>query len=405
MKSYLYRGVDSQGRSVSGRMLALNEEEMEARLRAAGLWLAEAHEEGEKEAGLSARRLNRRPSRRELINFCVLMSFQLKVGIPMVTALRVAAEDCENKAFRGVLDAMRQDVEAGLQLHETMRRHRIFSEQFVALVEAGEESGTLPDAFMELRRYLEWQEQIISDVRQATIYPAIVLAVVILFVLILFTFVVPRFVNLLTAAKVALPLPTRIVFGISDFIKGTWYIWFGLALGVPAVVTLGRRLSHRFAVAYDQLKFRLPLFGSLNHMLCIARFARNLAILYRAGVSVVEALKLTANLVGSVWVGDCVREVSQRIERGESVSGAMKEYPVFPGLLNRMVVMGENTGQLDHALDNVAEYYNLVVPRAIKRIFSIAEPALILFLVGVVGLVAVAIFLPILGMVTAVGKS
>lgn len=405
MKTYLYRGVDSQGRSISGRMLALNEEEMEARLRAAGLWLAEAHEQNEKEMGLSARRLHRRPARRELINFCVLMSFQLRAGIPMVTALRVAAEDCENKAFRQVLQAMRQDVEAGLQLNETMRRHHIFPTQFVAMVEAGEESGTLPDAFMELRRYLEWQEQIISDVRQATIYPAIVLAVVVLFVLILFTFVVPRFVNLLSVAKVELPLPTRIVFGISGFIKSTWYIWFGLALGLPAVITVGQRLSHRFAVALDQVKFRLPLFGSLIHMLVVARFARNLAILYRAGVNIVEALKLTAGLVGSVWVADCVREVSARIERGESISGAMKEYPVFPGLLNRMVVMGENTGQLDHALDNVAEYYNLVVPRAIKRIFSVAEPALILFLVGIVGLVAVAIFMPILGMVTAVGKN
>lgn len=404
MKSYLYRGVDSQGRSVSGRMLALNEEEMEARLRAAGLWLAEAHEETEKAAGLSSRRVSRRPSRRELINFCVLMSFQLKVGIPMVTALKVAAEDCENKGFRAILEAMKQDVEAGLQLHETMRRHGVFSRQFVALVEAGEESGTLPEAFMELRRYLEWQEQIIADVRQATIYPAIVLFVVVLFVLILFTFVVPRFVSLLSAANVALPLPTRVVFGVSGFIKSTWYLWFGIALGVPAVITIGRRASHRFAVWVDQMKFRLPLFGSLNHMLAIARFARNLAILYRAGVSIVEAFKLTAGLVGSVWLADCILEVSQRIERGESVSGAMKEYPVFPGLLNRMVVMGENTGQLDQALDNVAEYYNMVVPRAIKRIFSIAEPALILFLVVVVGFVAVAIFLPILGMVTAVGK-
>jgi type IV pilus assembly protein PilC len=404
MKTYQYRGVDNSGRSVSGRMLAMNEEEMEARLRAAGYWLAEVREERENLSMAKAARRVVRPSRRELINFCVLMSFQLKVGIPMVTALKVAAEDCENKAFRGLLETMRKDVEAGQQLHEAMAQHGAFSHQFVSLVEAGEESGSLPDSFMELRRYLEWQEQIIADVRQATIYPAIVLLVVIAFVLILFTFVVPRFVVLLTAVKVALPLPTRIVFAVSDVAKSTWWVWMLLLIGGPLALTVGRRLSHGFAVWVDKVKFRLPLFGSLNHMLTISRFSRNLAILYRSGVNVVEAMKLTAGLVGSVWLGDCIREVAAKLEQGESISGAMKPYAVFPGLLHRMVVMGENTGQLDHALENVAEYYNLVVPRQIKRIFSVAEPALILFLVVVVGFVALAVFLPILGMVGAINK-
>ncbi len=333
------------------------------------------------------------------------MSFQLRVGIPMVTALKVAAEDCENKAFRALLETMKKDAEAGQQLHETMARSGAFSRQFVSLVEAGEQSGTLPDSFEELRRYLEWQEQIIADVRQATIYPTIVLFVVIAFVLILFTFVVPRFVTLLTAAKVELPLPTRIVFAVSDGIKSTWWMWLTLLVGGPLVVGIGRRVSHGFAVWCDKVKFRLPLFGSLNHMLAISRFARNLAILYRSGVNIVEAMKLTTGLVGSVWLADTIREVAAKLEQGESISGAMKPYPVFPGLLNRMVVMGESTGQLDQALDNVADYYNQVVPRAIKRIFSVAEPALILFLVVVVGTVALAVFLPILGMVGAIGKS
>lgn len=404
MKTYHYRGVDNSGRSVTGRMLAINEEEMEARLRAAGYWLADVREESPSVSVATAARRVVRPSRRELINFCVLMSFQLKVGIPMVTALKVAGEDCENRAFRRLLEAMRKDVEAGQQLHETMARHGVFTRQFVSLVEAGEQSGTLPDAFEELRRYLEWQEQIISDVRQATIYPAIVLFVVIAFVLILFTFVVPRFVTLLKAVNIPLPLPTRIVFAVSDGIKETWWAWLPLLVGGPLVLAVGRRVSHGFAVWVDKVKFRLPLFGSLNHMLAISRFARNLAILYRSGVNIVEALKLTAGLVGSAWLADTIREVADKLEQGESISGAMKPHPVFPGLLNRMVVMGESTGQLDKALDNVADYYNQVVPRAIKRIFSIAEPAMILFLVVVVGVVAMAVFLPILGMVGAINK-
>jgi type IV pilus assembly protein PilC len=241
-----------------------------------------------------------------------------------------------------------------------------------------------------------------SDVRQATIYPAIVFLVVCMFVMILFTFVVPRFVKLLAVAKVALPLPTQIVFGVSGFAQQTWWMWLLLFVGVPIALSIGRKSSERFAVLYDQARFRMPLFGELIHMLVMTRFAQNLAVMYRAGIGIVDALKLTTGLVGSVWVGRVIENVAHRLETGETMSEAMRHHPVFPSLLQRMVVMGEKTGNLDKALENVGEYYNLVVPRKIKRIFSIAEPALILFLVVIVGFVALAIFLPILGMLGSI---
>jgi type IV pilus assembly protein PilC len=297
---------------------------------------------------------------------------------------------------------VKDQVEAGATLHEALSRHTVFTRQFTSLVQAGERSGTLPESFVELRRYLEWQEQVMSDVRQATIYAAIVLLVVCAFVMILFTFVVPRFVTLLAQAKVALPLPTQIVFAISGLAKETWWVWVLLLVGVPIGLTVGRRASTRFALLEDKARFRLPLFGELIHMLVMSRFAQNLAVMYRAGINIVEALKLTRGLVGSVWVSSVIQDVCNRLETGETVSEAMRHHPVFPSLLQRMVVMGEKTGNLDKALENVAEYYNLVVPRKIKRIFAIAEPALILFLVVIVGFVAMAIFLPILGMLGSI---
>ncbi|MBK9137328.1 MAG: type II secretion system F family protein [Verrucomicrobia bacterium] len=399
MTTFLYTGMDHGGRKVRGRLAAADESSLEARLQEMGLWLVEARPEHAARRRLTGRRMAKGGSRRELINFCILMSFQLKVGIPMMTALQVAAEDCENPGFRQILEQVKDQVEAGAALHEALARHSVFSRQFTSLVQSGERSGTLPESFMELRRYLEWQEQILADVRQATIYPAIVLFVVCLFVMILFTFVVPRFVSLLTAANVPLPLPTRVVFGISGFAKATWWMWVLLLVGVPGAVGLGRRLSPGFAVGFDKARFRLPLFGELIHMLVMSRFAQNLAVMYRAGIGIVEALKLTTGLVGSVWVARVIQDVAARLETGETMSEAMRHHPVFPSLLQRMVVMGERTGNLDKALENVSEYYNLVVPRKIKRIFSVAEPALILFLVVIVGFVALAIFLPILGMI------
>lgn len=406
MQNFTYIGVDRSGRSVAGRMLAADESGLEEKLQAAGLWLVEAKlEKAAAKADTSVRRFGfrRRAPRRELINFCTLMSFQLKVGIPMVTALQVAGEDSENPRFRQILLEIRQHVEAGTQLHEALEKYPgFFAQQFVSLVKAGEESGSLPDAFMDLKKYMEWQEQIIADVRQATIYPVIVLFVVIAFVLILFTFVIPRFAGLLTIAKVALPLPTRIVFGVSDVIKATWWIWMLFLVVVPIGVTIGRRSSKRFAIGYDRVKFKLPLFGDLNHMLTIARFAHNLAVMYRSGVSIVQALKLCQGLVGSALVATVIEDMVGRIEAGEVVSEAMRRHDVFPGLLLRMVVMGEKTGNLDHALENVSDYYGIIVPRKIKKIFSIMEPMLILFLVVVVGFVALSIFLPILSLMSAI---
>lgn len=404
MTTYLYSGVDDAGRTIRGTMAAESEEMLEESLRKTGIWLLKA--EQDKAAPIdklrSSTKLSGGGRRRQLINFCTMMSFLSKVGVPMVQALEITAQDCENEAFRGLVFGIKRDVEAGAKLHETLENHPgVFPAQFTSLIKAGEESGSLPEAFIELKRYLEWQEQIISDVRQATIYPAIVLIMVILFVIVLFSFVVPKFVSLLAVAKVALPLPTVIVFGVSDFMKATWWIWLSLITVLPAILTLGCKFSVRFAIACDWVKFRLPLLGPLQHMLVMSRFAHNLAVLYRAGINILNAVTLCQDLVGSKLVGEALRDIHQRVEQGNALSDSMRRHPVFPQLLIRMVVMGERTGSLDKALDNVADYYNLVIPRRIKKLFGVLEPALILTLVGIVGFVALAIFMPILSLMEA----
>lgn len=407
MPSFGYVGIDRSGKNVAGKMVAESESELEEKLQELGLWLVSAKPD-KAEAKAAARRnsrLAKGTSRQEMINFCTLMAFQLKVGITMVTALQVAAEDCENLNFRAVLLEAKKYVESGVQLAEALERFpRVFQPQFVSLVKAGESSSALPETFLELKRYLEWQDAIMSDVRQATIYPVVVLLVVMSLVMILFTFVIPKFVDLLSQVKVALPLPTRIVFGLSDIIKGTWWLWVLLFVVLPVAVAIGQHYSPKFAIFCDKVRFRVPLFGGLIHMLVISRFAQNLGILYSSGVSIVNALKLTRGLVGSVWVSSVLEDIVKRVEAGDTLSEGLKRYPVFPPLLVRMAVMGENTGNLDHALSNVATYYNTIVPRKIKKIFAIMEPMLILFLVGLVGFVALAIFMPILELLGAVGK-
>lgn len=396
MVTFQYSGVDTRGRRSKGRLQAVDETDLEEKLRTTGVWLIEATAAPDS-AGSRAKL--RRASRRDLISFCTLMGFLTQVGIPLVQALEIAGKDCENPAFARVVDEVRRSVESGFQLAEALERFpHIFKPSFTHLIRTGEHSGALPGSFAELKRYLEWLEQMSADVKQATIYPALVLVATLLFVLILFTFVVPKFVALLTLTKTALPLPTRVVFGASDFIKSSWWVVIGSMVLIPLAIGYLRRKSERFACAWERNWYTLPIIGALSHMLVMSRFSQNLAILYRNGVPLVSALKLVEGLVGSTLVSLAVADMRRRIEEGENFSGAMRRHDVFPLLLLRMTLVGERTGQLDHALENVASYYNIQVPQRLKRLFSILEPALIIFLVSIVGFVALAVFLPILSL-------
>lgn len=407
MQTYAYTVVNQQGRRVKGRLTATNEEVLEKRLRGMGLWLMEASVEEEvSEQPVKQRKpVFGRSNRRELIDFSTLMSVQLQAGVTMLVALETAAADSKNRRYKQAVADVQRMIEAGESLHEALRRHpTVFPPFYSSLIRAGEDSGTLPDTFAELKRYLEWQEAIVSDIRQATIYPAIVLICVILFVLGLFSFVIPKFAQLLESAGAELPTITRVVFWLGDFAKSTWWAWMIALVIVPGIMQVLRIKIHRVGVAYDRFKFKVPLFGELNRMLVMARFAHNLSMLYRSGIVIVNALKLCEELLRSALMMDVLQDVRQRVVAGEPFSEACRKHPVYPPLVIRMIAMGEKTGSLDMALDNVAGYYNTVIPRKIKRIFSVAEPMLILVLVGIVGCVALAVFLPILSLMSAAGK-
>ena len=409
MPVYHYRGFDNTGRVVRGSLAADNELGLEDKLRIAGLWLVDA--ETDPDSAADKRRADRpkwlqwftKTSRRDLIEFCTLMSFLTKVGISLVQALQIAAQDCDDRRFREVLHGLQRHLQGGLHFYEALEKYpEVFAPNFTYMVRAGEMSGNLPNTLEEIRRYLTWLDQVIADVRQATIYPAIVFSVVSMFVLFLFSFVVPRFALLLEATKVPLPLVTQAVLWVSTFAKATWWLW--LIGTVVAVIgtQIGRRKSKAFALRYDSYKLRLPIFGPLNLMLAMARFTQNLAILYRSGIPIIQAFRLCEGLVGNAVVEKAVAESADRLRAGDTISEAVRRQPVFPAILVRMIVTGESSGTLDSSLQSVADYYNEIVPRKIKKLFSTLEPLMTLFLVFLVGTVALAIYLPILSLMSAI---
>jgi type IV pilus assembly protein PilC len=407
MPLFAYEAVDAKGRLLTGRMAADTEAILEAKLSEAGVWLLAAKPRfpvKEVKAGASGAAWGESGiKRRDLIEFFTLMSFQTRVGLPLVQSLAVAAHDCENPRFRKILLGMQAHLEAGLLFHEALEKYPlVFTPHYTCVIRAAETSSLLPEAFDDLRKHLEWTEHVLAEVRQASLYPGLVITVVIGFIIGLFTFVIPKFAALLESVHARLPFLTQIVFGLSRGIKSTWWLWLLIVPAAMVALTVARRLSRRVELMVDRVKLRLPFFGEINSMLAISRFAHNLAMLYRSGIPIVQALDLCKGLVGSAVVEEAVAGVGEAVNTGSTLGEAVRADPVFPPLLLRMVIMGESTGKLDQALQNTADYYNDVIPRRIKKLLTMLEPMLTVTMIFLVGCVALSIYLPILALMGSI---
>src|ERR1043166_3200630 len=410
MPVYHYKAIDKRGRSRDGTMPAPDEATLGRKLREAELWLADAglHRSAparrDRTTALHGYKVRGKSGRRELVDFCTLMTYQIRSGITLVKALEASAQDCKSPGFKAVLVDMVQSIESGMQFHEAIVQYPgVFSAHFLSVIKAGELSSNLPEAFDDLREYLEWVERINNEVKQASLYPAIVLSVICAFAVFLFTFIVPKFAALLSSMKVQQPFLTQVVFGLGDFAKGTWWLTIPLLVLLALTMTVGRRVSRRIGRLLDALKLKLPIFGELNLMLAISRFSHNLSILYRSGLPILQALKLCREgLIGNIIVEEAVGAIEEDVKIGSSISEAMHRHPIFPALILRMVAMGEASGNLDKALQNFSDYYNDVIPRRIKSVFTALEPMLMLLLIFIVGCVALAIYLPIIALMGSI---
>lgn len=393
MSAYRYRAVDKTGYSVNGTMEAADETQLEQLLLDVGYWLVESKSVAreKKETG------KLKVSRRELIELCSAMNALLDAGVTIIDALTTMASETTNDGFRHALEDITLNIEAGSTLTESMARHpRIFSKQVTNIVKAGEFSGNLATSFGEVMRHLEWVDELVADLKQVSIYPAMVLFAVSLFVLLLFGFVVPTFAELLAQLDLTLPLVTRIVMGAGDFVSHH-FLMIG---GFPALIVISyisaRKYSYRFALACDMAKFRIPIVGDILRMIALSKLSHNMAMLMRAGVAMQQALNLSRDLVGNLAVSEAIKDAEIAVTDGQTVSSAFRRYSFFSPMIMRMIVVGEETGTMEHSMDHVSKRFDNEIPRRIKKLMSILEPTIIICLIGLVGTVALAIFLPFL---------
>ncbi|MBI3871424.1 MAG: type II secretion system F family protein [Verrucomicrobia bacterium] len=402
MPVFTFVAINEAGREYTGREEAVSESALEGRLRKMGHWVADLKEVRtmRRARGLGARGGKRVPSRL-LTEFFLQLSMQLRAGIPLFNALSNETVDSGSPAMRQVVIDLTERVQAGQSLSEAMSCHpRVFSRLVVNILKAGEASGRLAESCQQVRRYLEWQDKMMGDVKQALVYPCFILIAALLFVLLVFTFVIPRFGKLLAEMNVPLPTVTQIVMDISQFFVQRWLVVIVFVFGAVAAYSAAVRHWKGFAYFTDVVKLKIPIVGRLYHMIGLSRFAQNLSIVYTSGIPLLEALALVGELVGNHVLERAVGDLRKAVSEGKQMHTAMSAHPVFSRLVIQMVAVGETTGSLGTALDNVAQYYDEMLPRLVKRMFSLFEPLMILGLVVFIGGIAMAVFLPIVSLIT-----
>ena len=402
MPVYQYTAVDGVGQTLRGQMEASSESALETMLRKQDQWLAEATERKITVRTQSRSRGNRSISRRLLIEFFLQANIQLRSGVTILDAIGFGLDDVTHAGFREVQIQILDRVRAGGSFSEALAEHpKTFAPLVVSLIRAGESSGRLAETCGDIRRYYEWVDRLMSDIRQALMYPAMVLVATVIFFFLVFTFLIPRFAGVLTEIKVPLPLLTRVFMDISKFMTGHIWIVLGGLVATVFTVVLAPKYFVTIARLVDQVKLTIPIFGPIHHLICLSRVAQNLATLYKSGIPLLQALGLCRTLVGNRLMEDALQKVEAAVNAGRPMNEAMKSDPLFSRLMAQMVGIGEKTGSLGDSLQHVADYYDEMVPRQVKKFLSLLEPVMIIGLIFMVGTVALAVFLPIASMLDA----
>ncbi|MGE3312366.1 MAG: type II secretion system F family protein, partial [Limisphaerales bacterium] len=375
---------------------AVSEAALGSLLRREGKWLAEVRESSTVGGKPAPRVRGRRVSQRVLEQFFLSLSLQLKAGVSVVSALNFGLEDSAGAGFRAVHADILERVQSGTPLSEAMALHpRTFSVVVTNLVKAGEASGRLGEVCDEIRHHFEWNDRILGDVKQALIYPIALVIAAVAFFFVVFTFFIPRFTGVLKELGVPLPWLTRVMIGVSDFVMAHLPVVILAVIAPPILAAILMRKSSVFADWVDALKLRMPILGPILSQASLGRLLHNLAALYRAGIPLLEALRLCQPLVGNRRIQQGIATVHRGVAAGRPLHMTMSQTTLFPPMVVQMTALGETTGTLDQSLQSVANYYDVIVPRAVKALFTLFEPVMILGLLLVVGTIVLSVFLPI----------
>ncbi len=399
---YRYRARNADGKAINGIISAYSQEQVVQQLRGQGLVpiAITQDQETEKESLLEKmRKIGTVPLKDKAIMFRQL-STMVSAGITLGSALDILAQQTKNKKLASAVRHVKRQVDSGVSLSNAMRSRKEFNTLMVSIVKAGEEGGVLDSSLDRLATFLERQDALKKKIYSAVTYPAVVMSFALIVVYILVTFIVPRFALVFNNMGVDLPAVTTITFNFALWMNEKWYvILLGVLVFIVAVMILNRLESTRPAM--DKIKLKLPIVGGLMYEAIMARTNRTLSSLVEAGVPILMALEMTSGVADNAVVANAYDELREAARRGQGLGETAAKSSVFPIMTAHMMTVGEQTGRLEEMLGKVADWFELELDEKIKRLTSIIEPILIIFVGGIVALVASAIFLPIVGAIQA----
>lgn len=393
-----YKAVSAEGRMVFGRLDAINVVDLEMRLKRMELDLVIGNP-------VLQRKLfgGRNIPRPELINFCFHLDQLTRAGVPILESLTDLRDSLEHPRFREVIAGLIESIEGGQTLSQAMSTHPdVFSQVFVNLIRAGEASGQLSEVLASLTESMKWEDELASNTKKLLIYPAFVASIVLAATFFLMIYMVPQLKLFVRNMGQVLPTQTKVLFFVSDLLVDYWFLFLIAPVIAGVAGQLILRSNPLARLRMDGLKLRLPIVGPILKKIVLSRFASTFAMLYAAGIPILESIRTTQSIVGNRVVRQALQRVEQSIREGRNVAAAFHDVGLFPPLVVRMLRVGESTGGLDKALLNVSYFYNRDVKESVGKAQAMIEPMLTLFMGAMLGWIMLSVLGPIYDVISKI---
>ncbi len=404
MGKFKWEGTTKSGQSMKGEMQAPNEEAVQAQLRRQGISPGKIKEAGKGlDLEIKIPGFEPKVGTKDIVIFTRQFATMIDAGLPLVQCLDILSKQQENPTFKKNLTQVKEDVEAGSTFADALKKHpKAFDTLYVNLVAAGEIGGILDTILNRLAAYIEKALKLRKQVKSAMTYPATIIGIAILVIAVILVFVIPQFQSMFESFGQQLPLPTRIVIKLSDFLQSYIFVIIG---GCYALVWILKRIyqTPKGQLYMDALFLKLPVMGILIRKVAVAKFTRTLGTMISSGVPILDGLDIVAKTAGNKIVENAIYKVAQSISEGKTIAEPLEQSGVFPAMVCQMIAIGEQSGSIDTMLNKIADFYDDEVDDAVGNLTAMMEPLLMLFLGTTVGGLVVAMYLPIFSLAGAVG--
>lgn len=398
---FKYTARDTNGNIIENTITATDESSAIGEVRALGFKLLEINETSQNPVIAFLASINPfkpKVKAKDLVVFSKQLSTLIDAGVPLVNGLRVLTEQSVNPEFKRVLTGVKNDIESGISIANAMEKYpKVFSVLYVSMIRAGEVGGILDVILQRLSSYLESAEELKGKVKSAMIYPIVVISIAFLITVFLLIFVIPTFKEIFASFGAELPLPTRFVLAVSDFLKSYFiYIFIALGAGIFGLKKYYQTEGGRHKI--DSFLLKVPIFGDLIRKVAISKFTRTLGTLIKSGVPILQGLETVASIAGNVIVEKAVLECKDVVREGGRLAKPLNESNIFPPMVIQMIDVGEETGSIDGMLIKIADFYDTEVDNAVKGLTSMIEPLMIVMMGIIIGTIVIAMMLPMLSM-------